>query len=339
MEAFINFIEYYLPADRLTNEELNATYPEWSADKISQKTGIYNRSISGIEEFASDMACSAANCLFERSPLTPREIDFLLLCTQSPDYFLPTTACILQSKIGLPNSAGAMDYNLGCSGYIYGLGLAKGLITCGQSSQLLLLTSETYSKYIHPRDKSNKTIFGDAAAATAITSQIGGDFSAHILGFEYYTDGMGFDKLIVKNGGIRYNKATGCDIQDDQGSFIRNDDYLYMDGKAIFEFTSFVVPPLIDKVLIKNSLKKQDIDLFVFHQANAFMMQVIRKRCEIPEDKFFIFLKDCGNTVSSTIPIALKAAYLQGRIKKGMKIILAGFGVGLSAAACVLEIV
>ncbi len=338
MDAFINYIDYYLPSGRLTNEMINSEYPEWTADKISQKTGIYSRPISGKNEFASDMAVNVAHNLFEKSGFNPKELDFFLYCTQSPDYFLPTTACILQDRIGLSNSAAALDYNLGCSGYVYGLCLAKSIIANRQSVKLLLITSETYTKFIHPKDKSNKTIFGDAASATIISNESGGDFSAKILDFSFYTDGREYDKLIVKNGGIRNRFEKGLDKIDSEGSFLSNDSFLYMDGKAIFEFTSFVVPPLIDKTLKRNNFAKNEIDLFIFHQANAFMMQTVRKRCQIPEEKFFIFLKECGNTVSSTIPIALKEAFKQGRIKPGMKVLLAGFGVGLSAAAGVLEI-
>jgi 3-oxoacyl-[acyl-carrier-protein] synthase III len=338
MDAYLNFIDYYLPADKLTNEMINIDHPEWSADKISQKTGIFSRAIARENEFASDMAISAAQNLFSRTSIDPTEFDFLLYCTQSPDYFLPTTACILQDKLGFPNTAGAMDYNLGCSGYVYGLSLSKAILKSEQSSKLALITSETYSKYIHPRDKGNKTIFGDAASISVLSDKPGGEFSARIKEFSFYTDGKGYDKLIVKNGGIRNKLITGTDNFNHDGSFIRNDSFLYMDGKAIFDFTSFIVPPLIEKVLEKNNLQKNDVDLFVFHQANAFMMQTVRKRCQIPEDKFFIYLKDCGNTVSNTIPIALKEALAQNRISSGMKVLLAGFGVGLSAAACILEI-
>lgn len=338
MDAYINFIEYYLPEQRLTNEMINAEHPEWSADKISSKTGIYSRPIAGRNEFASDMALNASHKLFLKSGINPEKLDFLLYCTQSPDYFLPTTACILQDQLHLPNSAGALDFNLGCSGYVYGLSLAKSLILGGQAENMLLITSETYSKYIHPKDKGNKTLFGDGAAASSVTAQPDGDFRAKMRDFVFYTDGKGHDRLIVKNGGIRYRNVHGSDEFNEEGSFSKNDSYLYMDGKAIFEFTNFIVPPLIDKALSKNRLKKEEIDLFIFHQANAFMMHTVRKRCQIPDEKFFIFIKDCGNTVSSTIPIALKEAFNQGRVKPGMKILLAGFGVGLSAAVGVLEI-
>lgn len=339
MEAYISFIDYYLPETRLTNEMINADHPEWTADKISAKTGIYSRPLAGKDEFASDMAVAASQKLFAASGISPDAIDYLLYCTQSPDYFLPTTACVLQARMGLPNSTGAMDFNLGCSGYVYGLSLAKSLIIGGQAQRLLFITSETYSKYIHPKDKGNKTLFGDGSAASIITSEPEGDINARIMDFAYFTDGKGYDKLIVKNGAIRNMYKTGVDEFGEDGSFLKNDSFLYMDGRAIFDFTSFIVPPLLDRLLLKSNVRREDIDLFIFHQANVFMMNVVRKRCQIPEDKFFIHIKDCGNTVSSTIPIAFKEAHKQGRIVPGMKVLIAGFGVGLSAAVGILEIV
>jgi len=337
MKAFLTHSAYYLPDDRLTNEMINKDHPEWSVDKIASKTGIYSRPVANENQCSSDLGFSAAQKLFMDDKINPSEIDYLLFCTQSPDYFLPTTACIIQDKLGIRKSAGALDFNLGCSGYVYGLGLAKALVIAEQAKQVLLITAETYSKFINKLDRGNKTLFGDGATASIISSIAKSNFSAAIGDFVFYTDGSGYDKLIVKNGGLRGRYLVGQDIIDEEGQFIRNDNNLYMDGKAIFEFTSLVVPSLIEKLLGNNGLKNDDINLFVFHQANEFMMQSVRRRCKIPEEKFFVFLKNCGNTVSSTIPIALKEAQNLGKIKRGDKVLIAGFGVGLSAAISILE--
>lgn len=332
INAKISCISYYLPENILDNETLSLQHPEWTVDKISSKTGIFKRHIANKNETASDLAFQAAERLFNDNFVDRNDIDFILLCTQSPDFFLPTSACILQERLKIPVSCGALDFNLGCSGFVYGLGLAKGLVSSGQAKNVLLLTAETYSKYIHPLDKSNKTIFGDAAAATLITpveSNIG------IGNFQYSTKGEGAEFLIVKNGAHRNKQQKGIDIFDGD-IFVKNDDYLYMNGKEIFSFTAFNVPELIQNALIKNNLTSEEIDLFVMHQANEFMLQTIRKRTSIPREKFYIHLSDCGNTVSSTIPIALHHALKEGRIKKGSKILIAGFGVGLSCASTVL---
>jgi 3-oxoacyl-[acyl-carrier-protein] synthase III len=331
--GFIKAISYYLPTAILTNEKLNLSFPEWDVNKISSKTGISDRHIAGKEEFSSDMAVKAAEKLFVEHGIDRNSIDFLLLCTQSPDYFLPTTACIVQHKLSLPTSAGALDFNLGCSGFVYGLALAKGLITGGIAKNILLITSETYSKFIHPKDKSNLTIFGDAAAATLVSADTG---FCSIGNFEMGTDGGGAENLIVKNGGMRYRVASAEDIADEYGN-VKNDNNLYMNGTEVFNFTAEAVPGLIEKTLQKNDITADDVHLYIFHQANKYMLGHLRKKIKIPEEKFFIFLEGCGNTVSSTIPIALQQAVLQSRATKGCKVVLAGFGVGYSWAGCSLN--
>src|ERR1041385_1712618 len=258
MEAKIKAISYYLPDAVLDNAALNTMFPEWSVDKISGKTGIYQRHVAAPDEFSSDMAVTAAQKLFTEHNIDPSIIDFVLLCTQSPDYFLPTTACLVQNRLGIPTNAGALDFNLGCSGYIYGLSLAKGLTFGGVAKNVLLITSETYSKFIHPKDKSNRTIFGDGASATLVTS---GDGVAVIGDFELGTDGKGADNLIVKNGGMRFpvKENKGEDRGDDFGN-VYNNDNLYMNGTEIFNFTSESVPGLVSRVIEKNGLTDQEID-------------------------------------------------------------------------------
>src|SRR6266536_1100077 len=173
MSALIKVIEYYHPDTYLENEQISKEHPEWSVEKISAKTGIYKRPIAAEEISSGDLAYKAGEKLFSENEINKDQVDFLLFCTQSPDYFLPTTACILQDKLGLPTSTGAIDFNLGCSGYIYGLSLAQGLISSDAAKNVLFLTGETYSKFIHTKDKSNRTIFGDAASATLISKDDG----------------------------------------------------------------------------------------------------------------------------------------------------------------------
>lgn len=333
VKSYIKAISYYLPKQILTNEAINNCFPEWSADKISSKTGIYERRIADNGEFSSDMAIYAAECLFKEHQIDRKKIDFILLCTQSPDYFLPTTACILQHKLQLPTTAGALDFNLGCSGYVYGLSLAKGLISANIATNVLLITAETYSKFINSKDKSNRTIFGDAAAATLISAENG---LCEIENFELGTDGSGAENLIVKNGGMRNFNKKGTNLFEDN-DFIKNDNNLYMNGGEIFKFTAQAVPLLINNLLKKNNLIMDEVDLFIFHQANEFMLNFIRKKIGIPQNKFYIHLKNCGNTVSSTIPIALSEAIKANKIKKQDKIALAGFGVGYSWAGTILN--
>jgi 3-oxoacyl-[acyl-carrier-protein] synthase-3 len=332
MTAYIKGISYYLPEEVLDNTKLNNEFPEWSVDKISSKTGIFKRHLSGKDEFSSDMAMKAAIKLFEEYTISPKDIDFVLLCTQSPDYFLPTTACIIQDKLGIPTTAGALDFNLGCSGYIYGLALAKGLISGNIAKNILLITSETYSKFVHPKDKSNKTIFGDGASATLVSANEG---FAEIFDFVLGTDGGGAENLIVKNGGCKNPTLSGTDVIDEFGN-IRNDNNLFMNGSEILSFTTTSIPPHITETLYKHHLTLEQIDLFIFHQANKFILDRLRKKINIPEEKFYIYLENCGNTVSATIPIALKEAMHEKKAKGN--ILLSGFGVGYSWGSCIINI-
>lgn len=330
--AYIKGISYYLPEKVVTNEELLQEFPEWSVDKVASKVGVNARHIAAEDETAGDMAEKAALRLFEEYHVSPKEIDFVMLCTQSPDYFLPSTACILQHKLGIPTTAGAFDYNLGCSGCIYGLALAKGLIASGIAKNVLLLTAETYNKYLHPSDKSNRSIFGDGAAACLISTEGFAEIGEFSLG----TDGSGADKLIVRTGAARCKKQTGiCDV-DDEGH-ARYDDYLYMDGGGIFNFTLDAVPAMMKDILAKNNIASDDVDYYVFHQANKFMLNTIRKVCALPKDKFYINLAETGNTVSSTVMIGLKQCLGAGTIHKGMTVMISGFGVGLSWGGTILR--
>jgi 3-oxoacyl-[acyl-carrier-protein] synthase III len=335
MKAKIKAISYYLPKKILSNELINAEFPEWDIEKISSKTGINSRHISADDEFSSDMAVKVAEKLFEEHNINKSDVDFLLFCTQSPDYFLPTSACIIQDRLGLNTGIGALDFNLGCSGFVYGLSLAKGLIAGGMAKNVLLITSETYTKFIHPSDKSNKTIFGDAAAATLISSD---DGFCTIGDFIFGTDGKGAENLMVKQGGMRFPvDQENKDITDEYGN-VRNDKNLFMHGTEIFNFTSESVPKLTHAILEKSNLNIEEVDLFIFHQANKYMLNHLRKKINISEDKFFIAMEHCGNTVSSTIPIALYEAQKLEKFVNAKNIVLAGFGVGYSWAACNLKL-
>ena len=327
-------IAYYLPEQVLTNEALAELYPGWTAEKILEKTGISARHISGPGETAGDLGEAAARKLFAEHAVDPSKIDFILLATQSPDYFLPTTACLLQQRLGIPTSAGALDFNLGCSAYIYGLSLAKGLIAAEVAKNVLLIMAETYTKHIHPMDKSVRTIFGDGAAATLVSAAEAEGIGSFVLG----TDGSGYDKLIVPAGGMRLKPSAETALErTDESENTRSQDNLFMDGTEIFSFTIATVPRTVADCLAKNNLAMEDVDLFVFHQANKYMLDFLRKKCKIPAEKFYMNFKDCGNTVSASIPIALARAEQDGTLKPGMTVMLVGFGVGLSWGAVIVK--
>lgn len=330
MRATIRSIAYHLPETVVTSDDLAAEFPDWSVANIERKVGIRARHVVSNGECASDLAVAAAEKLFAYGSVTARDVDFLLLCTQSPDYLLPTTACLVQDRLGLSKHIGALDFNLGCSGFIYGLGLAKGLVETGQANGVLLITSETYSRFLHPADRSVRTIFGDAAAATFIGTSP--DETERIGPFVYGTDGKGADNLIVEAGGMRHRVPSGQTWIDDSG-IPRNQENLYMNGPELFAFTMREVPGCIHRLLEKTGTGLGDYDLFVFHQANRYMLEHLRKGLRIPEQKFYVAMEHCGNTVSSTIPIALFHAEQEGRLAAGSRVMLVGFGVGYSWGA------
>lgn len=334
MHAAIQAIEYHLPEAVLTSQDLALAYPEWSVSRIEDKLGIRERHIAAENECSSDLGIAAARKLFASGSCQPADIDFLLFCTQSPDYFLPTTACLMQDALGVPRTAGALDFNLGCSGFIYGLSLAKGLVETGQANNVLLITAETYSKFIHPGDRSVRTIFGDAAAATLVSASPAADCA--IGPFIFGTDGRGAENLIVPEGGMRNRGRISPAVKDGEGN-VRSSSNLYMNGGELFNFTMNVIPDSLKALLDKSNNSIGDFDLFVFHQANRYMLEHLRKSVQIPKERFYVSLEHCGNTVSSTIPIALKNASDEGALREGHRVALLGFGVGYSWGATALR--
>lgn len=324
--ASIASIEYALPTRIRTNADIAEEFPDWDIERISAKTGILNRHIAGPGEAVSDLAVDAARRVFAVEGIDRSRTDYLILCTQTPDYFLPTTACLVQERVGLPKSCGAVDINQGCSGYVYGLGLATALIQSGQARQVLLITADTYSRHLRAQDKAVHMIFGDGAAATLLVA----DRVPRIRHFVYGTDGSGAEKLIVRGGAGR-EMAGGGNIEP------AADAGLTMDGPEIFAFSLDVVPKLINQVLAEAGIGLESVDFLVLHQANRFMLDALARRVDCPEHKLLRAYTDFGNTVSSTIPIALAEARNNGRLRPGMRILLVGFGVGLSWAGCLLD--
>jgi len=331
MKAYIKAINYALPEGILTNEEVAAMFPEWTVEKIEKKLGIKQRHITAENETASDIAINAAEQLFETSGINKEEIDYLIFVTQSPDYHLPTTACVIQKRMGLNHNLTSIDVNLGCNGFVVGLSLAKAVILAGQAKNVLLLTGETYSKYMHEKDKSNRTIFGDGASATVVSTEGIAEIGEFVIG----TDGGGAENLIVKTGGARHMKLANDLVFDDFGN-PHSSDNLYMDGPAILNYSLDFLAKLVNDVLAKNSLTMDDIDLHVYHQANIFLANLERKTLRIPPEKYWVSIENTGNTVSSTIPIAICEAIKQGKLTKGMKVLSIAQGLGYTWGGMVL---
>lgn len=319
--AFIKAISYYLPECVITNEELCQELHDPGIESLSKQAGVRVRHVADSKETSSDLAVKAANMLFNQYHINPVDIGFVLFCTQSSDYQIPSTSCIIQDQLGISTSAGAVSIDLGCSGFVYGLALANSLIEAGVTKNVLLLTADTPSQYLSPNDK-NRMLFGDSAAATFLSKEGIAEIGKFVLG----TDGSGYDKLIIKNGGSRNKVRDGSD-----------GDYVFMDGEAIFNFTIERIPPMITEVLTRNGMDKEQIDFYVFHQPNKFMLTMLRKICGIPKGKFYINLEETGNATSSSVPIGLADCLTNGTIHNEMNVMISGFGVGLSWAGAILK--
>jgi 3-oxoacyl-[acyl-carrier-protein] synthase-3 len=324
--VFISGIAVHLPEKIETNQELDREFPDWNIRKVEAKTGIRERRIAAESETAADLAFRAARKLFASGVCNESEIDFVMFCTQTPDHLAPATACLLQSRLGLPTTCGAADINVGCSGFVYSLAFARGLICSGQSKNVLVLTGDTYSKIIRRDDRSNRALFGDAASATLVSSQSfpSSNFRFRIERSVLGTDGSGAPHLIVEKGGFRNPSLHG------------EMPALYMNGPEIFSFTLTTVPKVLNEFLEGAGLSIDDIDLIVPHQANAHMLHYLRERIGIAPEKFIIDLADCGNTVSSSIPLALARRLEISSGSPPRRMVFLGFGVGLSWGATLL---
>lgn len=338
--AQLSAIAFHLPENQLGNVELAEIFSGWTPEKITTKLGIANRPIASPGETAVDLAVAAGKRLFDSGVCGPDQIDFVVLCTQSPDYFLPTSACLVQNRLGLPTRCGAFDINLGCSGYVYSLGVCKGLIESGMAKKILLLTSETYSKYIHELDRTNRPLFGDGATASLITLDENATSRDCWIGpFEFGTDGAGANMLMVPAGAQRIpaTEETAKVLADGFGSFRSKND-LFMNGPGVFAFSIDTIPPLINRCRDIAREHNWTIDSFIFHQANRYLLNRLQGLCQIDDSQYYNNMLQRGNTVSSSIPIAMVDAFEEKFLKRGDLTLLVGFGVGLSWGAVFVRI-
>jgi 3-oxoacyl-[acyl-carrier-protein] synthase-3 len=331
--ASIQAISYILPEQTYTNEEFFAEFPG-SKQTSLDKVGVRKRHIVSPGQTSADLAYLAAEKLFAEHDIDRGEVDFLLLLFTGADYYTPSSSGIVHHKLNLRNDCGALDIMIGCSAFAYGLSVAAGLIAAAGLKKILLLTASSLTNTLHPKDKSSRFVFGDGAAATLITAGGNGNMGSFVFG----NDGQGYEKIIIRDGGSRnpLTPESYAETQDEFGNVICDANY-YMDGIGVFQFSMKRVPTLVADVLAKAGLQKEDIDLYVFHQPNVFLNENIRKKIGIPEEKFVHCIAETGNTVQSTIPIALYESEKNGRLKRGMKVLVASFGVGLSWSGAIID--
>lgn len=312
MNYCIKAVEYYLPEKIISNEYLNQECGI-DMDFLENKIGIKERRAAGSDETTSDLAVKAGQKLIQKHNLDPEEIDLIIVCTQNPDYRIPGTAGIVQYRLGIPTSSIGFDINLGCSGFVYALMIAGSLIKSGVAKKSLIIMADVYTKIIDYTDRATAGLFGDAAAASLIEACqspfgfVDGDFG---------TDGKSADMLILPNSSISENEESN--------------NTLFMDGREIFKFAVQTVPKSINSLLKRNNINHFDIKYFIFHQANQYILNELKRRLGLLDEQVIIDFKKVGNTVSSTIPIAYKNMLDKKRIKKDDLILFCGFGVGLS---------
>jgi 3-oxoacyl-[acyl-carrier-protein] synthase-3 len=333
MNAEIKFIEYYLPEKTVTNADLQNEFADWDVNKIEQKTGVLERHIASKEETAFDLSVKACEKLFAH--YDKEKIDGIIYCTQSPDYIMPSNSFLLQRHFKLSEKTFAFDFNHACTGYIYGLMMADSFIQSGIAKNILLVNADTYSKYINPKDRSTRVLFGDGAAVSIIEASGNGTGVKDVM---LATHGEGYDKFMIPAGGMRMPKTneTAIETADETGN-IRSDDDIKMHGFAVWSFINSKVPQQIKEILDRNNLEIKDIDLFIFHQASLMTLESLVKKMQLPAEKVFININKIGNTVSASIPIAVKDAIGAGKMHKDQKIVLCGFGVGLSYGTILLN--
>lgn len=334
MNAIITHIEYYLPEKIVSNKDLQDEFPQWDVDKIQTKSGVTSRHIAEKEETALDLSIKACEKLF--SKFDKSKIDGIIYCTQSPDYIMPSNSFLLQRHFELNEQLFCYDFNHACTGYIYGLMMANSFIKSGLAKNVLLVTADTYSKYINPADRSTRVLFGDAAAVTIVEATNQADKG--IIDLEVATFGNGFDKFIIPAGGARLPQSpeTAIPTTDILGN-VRTKNNIKMDGMAVWSFINSKVPDQIKGLLERNQLTIKDIDQIVFHQASLMTLDSLVKILNLEKDKVFINIHNLGNTVSASIPIALKDAMNNGRIKENECILLSGFGVGLAYGTIIIN--
>lgn len=335
MKAAICDIEIAIPKRVLDNAQLAEAFPKWDMDLVATRTGVRARRIAADDETALDLGEAACTALFERCPTLRDDVDILLFCTQTPDHPIPANACILHGRLGLRDRVGALDINLACSGFGYALGLARSLVESGGARNALIITADTYSKLVHARDRAVRPLFGDGAAATWIGPGDGASFVEDVM---WGTRGAGYQAFCVPAGGFRTPRSPATCIEtEDVSNNVRTPEHIHMKGKELLKFTSGIVPDQIRALLDKNDVRADDVALFVFHQASELVLDTLACRLNLRQEQVFRNLADVGNTVSASIPMALHAARASGALNKGDRVVVSGFGAGLSWASALLR--
>jgi len=314
-----------VPARRFDNLTETSGFTQDEVRKVVAMAGVHARRLAGDSTCSSDLCFAAAKCVLDSLDWSRDSIDALIMVTQSPDFFLPSTACVIQDRLGLSKDCASFDVGLGCSGYPYGLWLAAMMLKSGGLRRVLLLHGETPGRFTDSSDRSVALLFGDAGSATAIEAT--DSMTVHDWHFVLRTDGSGYKDMIIEAGAFRNR------ISDDARKHC-----VYMNGANIFNFTIKCVPSLIHDTLQHSGVDKESIDYFIFHQSNQFIMKHLMKKLNIQQEKLPIILKSFGNTGGPSVPLTITQGDLKRPVDNPLKMMLVGYGVGLSWGSALIEL-
>jgi 3-oxoacyl-[acyl-carrier-protein] synthase-3 len=323
-----------VPKNIINNYEYTEHFPKEDVKEIVDKTGVKERRFAEIGTCASDLCFAAANQLFDDLQIDKSEIDALIFISQTADYRMPATSIILQHKLGLPKKTMAFDINLGCSGFVYGLSVAYSLMQQPSFRKILVLDGETRSRIYSPKDRKTAFLFGDAGIAAIIEK----DDKYGISHFSLGSDGSKESLIKVDAGGYRNPSAAETlteKVVDEYGN-IRSDEHGYMNGADVFNFVLLEIPKDIKNLLATSQETTESINYFVFHQANSYMNDYLKNKMKLPEEKVPTSIEKFGNTSSVSIPLTI-ALKLKNELLGNKKLLLSGFGVGMSWASAVIQ--
>jgi len=332
----IDAIAFSLGEMTVTNDQLQEENPAWDMSKTVERTGVYTRPVARSETTALDLGFKASLAVLEELNLHADEVDALIFCTQTPDYVLPPNSSLLHGRLKMLQGVMAFDITHACSGFMYSMGIARSLVASGTAHKVLVVTADTYSRLIHPEDRSIRPLFGDGAAATIVSA---GQPRLSVLDMSFGTAGKQADRFIVQNGGFRHPRSSSAlNVAVDRGGRINSPDHIHMDGLGVLSFFNHAVPAAVREILARNRKTLDDISLFVFHQASRLALQGIAKSLGIPKERLVEDMEDTGNLVSSSIPVALARVLAQRSLPEGTLVLLSGFGVGLSWSTALVQI-
>jgi 3-oxoacyl-[acyl-carrier-protein] synthase-3 len=314
-----------VPSRRLNNVTDTAAFAAEDVRKIVAMAGVAERRVVDEATCSSDLCFAAATDLLDALEWSRPSVDAVIMVTQTPDYIMPSSSCLLQERLGLSKDCAAFDLGLGCSGYVYGLWLASMMLDSGGLRRILLLHGETPTRYATDADRAVALLFGDAGSATAL--EAGGADATVRWNFALHSDGAAASDLMIKPGGFRHRSSSAP-----------RDQYVTMDGAKVFNFTIKAIPPLIDEVLQASGRTREDVDYFIFHQSNRFIINHLVHKCGLETSKVPITLGEYGNSGGPSVPLTMTRAIPAEPRQGPLTVMLLGYGVGLSWAGCLIEL-